>query len=230
MSSSTTANKYATLSDRELTSKEVKKIGRASDSIKLKKSFQVRFLVGWIVTALIIGVISFFHLKTAQEHYLLLLCALIYISIGFRVFYKQIVTLNKEKAGFNFVLAENKAKFIRLRAERYIELPEHEDEGVHYLFQLADDRILSLGGQDFYPNKHFPSDDFEVVLCTDANSKVLMLEIYNYGKKIKPLIKIKGKEKWDLLASANFPDPENFTVIEGQLEYIKEIILGTCNT
>ena len=48
------------------------------------------------------------------------------------------------------------------------------------------------------------------------------MEIYNYGKKIRPKQKITGQEKWNLFGSSKFPDPDNFTIFEGQLENIRE--------
>ena len=63
----------------------------------------------------------------------------------------------------------------------FIELSEVEDEG-GYLFQISDNKILSFGGQDFYPTKNFPSDNFEIAICNGEKGEVVLLETYNYGK------------------------------------------------
>lgn len=69
---------------------------------------------------------------------------------------------------------------IQVKTTEYYELAEEEDEGVYYLFQIHPDKILSFGGQDFYPTKKFPNSDFEIVegRCTDG--EIILLETYCY--------------------------------------------------
>jgi hypothetical protein len=117
-------------------------------------------------------------------------------------------------------------KSIEVIATDYIELSEVEDEGVFYLFQLKDNKILSFGGQDFYPTNNFPNDNFEIAICYGQNGEVVLLEKYNNGKKIHPKTKITGQKKWDLMGSSNYPNPDNYTIIDGQLENIEAIING----
>jgi hypothetical protein len=54
----------------------------------------------------------------------------------------------------------------------------------------------------------------------------VFLDTYNYGNKIPPKRVISGQQKWDLLASGKYPDPEKFTIMDGQIEDIEAIILG----
>jgi hypothetical protein len=83
---------------------------------------------------------------------------------------------------------------------------------------LPENKILSFGGQDFYPSKKFPSSNFEIAICYGIKNEIVLLEIYNYGNKIKPKLKITGQRKWDLIGNSNYPDPEDFTIIEGRLD------------
>lgn len=210
------------LQERPLSDKEVKLFNKDLKNILKSRSRQLRFLMGWILLCLIIGTCFYFKLKSTQEHYLLFGCAFIYILISVWVFVEQNIQLNKKQKSINFALSKNVTNYIRVTANSYIQLAEEEDEGVHYLFQFDNNRILSMGGQDFYPNSKFPNTDFEIVQCLGIRNETILLEVYNYGKKLKPTIKINGKEKWALMASANYPDPEKFTIIPGNLNDYKK--------
>jgi len=111
----------------------------------------------------------------------------------------------------------------------YIELSEVEDEGVYYIFQLPDNKIFSFGGQDFYPTKSFPNDNFEIAICYGENDEIVLLETYNYGNKLLPKSKITGEKKWNLLSNTNYPDPDKFTIVEGRLADLETQINGHRN-
>lgn len=151
---------------------------------------------------------------------------MIYILIGVWIFLETYLKQKKVRENIDFVFSTNKVKSINVFATDYIELSEVEDEGVYYLFQISDNKILSFGGQGFYPTKNFPSDNFEIAICNGQKGEVVLMETYNYGKKIQPKRKITGQQKWDLISSKNYPDPDKFVIIDGQLEKIEAIING----
>jgi hypothetical protein len=212
--------------ERPLSDKEIKILRQDLKRLDKQKSLQIKFLVGWTMLAIIVGTYVYFRLDTTTELYLLIGTVLIYVLIGVWSFLKTYIKQNKKRNNIDFVFATNKVKSIKVTATDYIELSEVEDEGVNYLFQISDNKILSFGGQDFYPTMNFPSDNFEIAICNDQKDKVVLLEKYNYGKKIQPKRKITGQQKWELIGSANYPDPDKFAIIDGQLENIEAIIIG----
>ena len=211
------------LEQRPLSIKEVKLLNWDLKRILKRKSHQLRLLVGWILIVIVVGTFFYFKFNSPEDHNILFGVALVYTLIVFWVFVEESVKLTKKQKSINFALSENVTNYIRVTTNSYIQLTEEEDEGVHYLFQLDNNRILSIGGQDFYPNSKFPNTDFEIVQCLGVKNETILLETYNYGKKLKPKIKISGKEKWDLLGSPNYPDPEKFTIISGRIEDYKKI-------
>lgn len=206
------------LEQRPLSSKEIKLLNTDLKYILKNRSGQLRFLIGWVLLCIIIGTFFYFKLNSTQEHYLLFGCAFIYILIGVWVFLEQSIRLIKKQKSINFALSKGTTKYIRVTTSRYIEFSEYEDEGVDYLFQLNDNEMLSIGGQDFYPTKKFPNTDFEIVVCYGIKNEILLLETYNYGEKLRPTIKVNGKEKWALMESPNYPHAENFKIIPGNIE------------
>ncbi len=215
-------DKYSSLDERQLIPKEIKLLNRDLKNAEKNHSTIVKFLAGYTLITCIPGAFFFFRLPSLQERYLLFACVIIFLYIGLRTFLERHVELKKERKSLQFALSENKANVIKTDA--FIYLPQHKDEGAHYLFQLSDNKVLSVGGQDFYPGKKFPSNDFEIALCFGINDEFIMLEIHSYGEKISPIRKITGKEKWNLLSCVNYPDPEKFTIISGKLENIEVII------
>jgi len=179
---------------------------------------QKRFFLGWTLLAVLVGSFVYFRLDSKAELYLLMGTVITYIFIGVWVFLEQFSKTNKRRTSIEFAKAKNEITSIRVNSRKYIELSEVEDEGVFYLFQLENNRILSFGGQDFYPTKKFPSDSFEIAVLYGVKDEIVLLEKYLSGNKLEPLFKITGQEKWDLLAKSGYPDPERFTMIEGILE------------
>ena len=214
------------LTDRPLSDKEIKVLRQNLKQLDKRKSFQVKFLIGWTILAVIVGSIFYFKLDTANEYYLLGGTVVIYVLIGVWSFTNLYIKQNRQRKNIDFVFDANKVKSIKVNATNYIELSEVTDEGVYYLFQLPDNKILSFGGQEFYPTKKFPSDNFEIALCYGPNGEIILLEKFVYGAKLFPKIKIAGQRKLDLIGNSNYPDPEKFTIIDGQLENIETIING----
>lgn len=212
--------------ERPLSDKEIKILKQDLKRLDKRKSYQIKFLVGWTLLAIIVGTLVYFRLETSTELYLLIGTVVIYMLIGVWSFMETYLKQKKRRKNIDFVFETNKVKTIKVITIDYIELSEVEDEGVNYLFQISENKILSLGGQDFYPTKNFPSDNFEIAVCKGEKGEVVLLETYNYGKKIQPKRKITGQQKWDLIGSVNFPDPDKFAIIDGKLENIEAIISG----
>ena len=210
--------------ERPLSDKEVKALKQDLKRLDKRKSFQVKFLAGWTLLAMIVGTYFYFRLDTTSELYLLIGTVVVYILIGVWSFMETYLKQKKVRKNIDFVFETNKVKSIKVITADFIELSEVEDEGVNYLFQISDNKILSFGGQEFYPTKNFPSDNFEIAVCNGEKGEVVLLETYNYGKKIQPKRKITGQQKWDLIGSVNYPNPDKFAIIDGQLENIEAII------
>ena len=212
-------------SERPLNDKEIRILKRDLKNLDKRNISQKRFLSGWTLVALLVGTIVFTRLKSRTELYLLYGTVFVYILIAVWVYLENYVKANKQRKSINFALASNKVKVIKVVSEKYIELSEVDDEGVFYLFQIDDNKILSFGGQEFYPTRKFPSNDFEIVQLNDQNGEIILLEKHVKGDKIKPIQKITGQKKWELLSSSNYPSPENYTIIDGRIEDIESRLI-----
>ena len=134
---------------------------------------------------------------------------------------------NKEQKiakNINKTLDNNSIEILHCQSSNMYKLKEYEDEGSHYLFQVEDNKILFIGGQEFYENKSFPNTDFEIATAYGEGSLPTLLEKYYYGEKLKPLKIIAGKEKWKLFENRKYSDIEDITIIDGTLGEIDRIL------
>lgn len=205
--------------ERPLNNKEINLLNQELKLTLNRKKSSIIILAVWTSLAVIIGTLAYFFGNfTPIEKYMLVGCTLVYVLIGVWNFIKNHSEEKRRAESLKYSLAENKTRSLKTIAEKYIELPEKEDEGTHYLFQLNKNEILSFGGPDFSSTKKFPSNNFEIALIYGKSEELVLMKIYSTGEKIKPVQKINGQRKWDLMASFDYPDPERYTIIAGNLE------------
>lgn len=109
-------------------------------------------------------------------------------------------------------LARNRAVVTRIVSDRMIEFEEVEDEGACYAFQVTEDRIAFVVGQDYYPSAKFPNSDFDLIGIGPEEV------VEKRGQKLVPLRQIKANIKKDLQI------PDHLAVIEGKLENLEELL------
>lgn len=211
-------NSDALKRERSLQDKELKILDKRLNQLDKNFKRHIRFLLIWTLLAFAVGTFAYFKIDTKNEVLLLVATIAIYIGIGAWVTGKEYLKQRKERKSIAFLKDKNLVTAVEVNSDLYYELKEQEDEGVYYLFQLPDNKVFSFGGQDFYPNKKFPSDKFEVVEGRGLNNEILLLETFSYGKKIMPTRVIAGQEKWNLLNNPTYPDPEKLTVVDGRIE------------
>lgn len=88
--------------------------------------------------------------------------------------------------GLRSALARDEAEVFDVRASAFAELEEFEDEGACYVFQLDDDHLLFLCGQEFYPSARFPSLDFSLVYPLDETGRVADMYLEKRGRAAQP--------------------------------------------
>lgn len=205
--------------ERPLSGKELKILDSQLSQLNKRFKRQIRFLLVWVLLALVVGLYAFFQIN-ADKVILLFAVVAIYIGIGVWVVAGEYIKQSKRRKEIATLKKKNLVTSIEVNSSLFYELREQEDEGVYYLFQLDDNIVLSFGGQDFYPSKEFPSDSFEIVQGFGVNNEIVFLEVFNYGKKITPIKVIEGQQKSDLLNSPIYPNPYTLTVVDGRIEDI----------
>lgn len=204
--------------DRPLQDKELTILDQRLKQHDKRFKRQIRFLLIWTLLALVVGTFAFFRMETKSEVYLLIATVAIYIGIGVWIVIEDYLKEKRARKSIEYLKKKNLVTVIEVNSDRYYELKEDSDEGVYYLFQLDNNKVFSFGGQDFYPDDKFPCDKFEIVEGRGIRNEVLFLETFIYGKAIKPIRVIEGKEKWDMFGNPNYPDPEKLTIVEGKIE------------
>src|SRR5215467_15471045 len=118
---------------------------------------------------------------------------------------------------FEDVLRRNEVHEIRIHSDAYVELDEIEDEGACFAFQLDDQRIVFVSGQDYYPLARFPNSDFSVIRVFDSQNSLVQEFVEKRGSKLKPKRRISAKAKSKLEV------PEHLQVIKGDLDGLENL-------
>ncbi|MBA2611092.1 MAG: hypothetical protein H0U95_03915 [Bacteroidetes bacterium] len=170
----------------------IQDIETLDDDIRLinkRQKFQIKYFSGYAALVIIGSTWAYFKIDSGN------FWVWVFTSIGFFVaglwgFLEMFLEDNKALKRIEWLKNENKVISIIVKSTDYIEIPEHEDEGDYFLFQLLDNKILYFGGQEFTTSDTFPNSNFEIVIARDPKNKIVLLNKYDFGDKISPKIKL----------------------------------------
>ena len=117
-------------------------------------------------------------------------------------------------------LARGEAEVYDIRAERYAELEEVEDEGACWAFQLDGGRVVFLAGQEMYPAPGFPSLDFSLAYALDGSGRAVHLWIEPRGEAVPPERVIPAAVKARLADRL----PAHLEVVRADLDRLEEAL------
>src|SRR5687768_1954344 len=89
-------------------------------------------------------------------------------------------------AGLQSALRKNEADDFTVKALAFAEFEEFDDEGACYAFELVDNRLVFVTGQEFYEGARFPSLDFSLVYVLDETGQTVDMTIDKGGAKAIP--------------------------------------------
>ena len=136
--------------ERPLHNKEINLLNQELKLTLNRKKSSIIILAVWTSLAVIIGTFAYsFGNFTQGEKYMLVGCTLVYVLVSVWNFIKTHSEEKRRAECLKYSLTENKTRSLEAIAEKYIKLPEKEDEGTHYLFQLNKNDILSFGGPNY---------------------------------------------------------------------------------
>ena len=120
--------------------------------------------------------------------------------------------------GLESALRRNAADVYTVRARSFAELEEIEDEGACYAFELDDNRLAFITGQEFYESAKFPSLDFSLVYVLDEAGQTVDMLIEKRGAKASPARKIPAamKRKLDV--------PDHLEVRIGRIDDLESFL------
>ncbi|MCD4780369.1 MAG: hypothetical protein K8S27_07475 [Candidatus Omnitrophica bacterium] len=107
---------------------------------------------------------------------------------------------------------------IQCQATQMMELDEKQGEGVLYGFQVEENKMFFLRGKDYYPNKKFPSIDFEIINSAPINQDPILIRIEAHGRRLYPETRINESVKKD------YYQPKNFEILEANMDSIRETL------
>lgn len=118
---------------------------------------------------------------------------------------------------YRSALEKNEVLAYDIRSTAFAELEEIEDEGACYAFQIEDDRMVFLSGQQFYPEAKFPSHDFSIVHVLDEHDNAVAEHIEKRGPQVE------ASEFVPAFVKARLEIPDDLDVVDGRIEDIEDL-------
>lgn len=212
---------------RPLNTQDIETLNGDIRQINKRQKFTIKYFAGYTLLVIIGSTWTYF--KIDLDNFV----PWVVTSIGFFVaglwgFLEIYLKDNKALQRIAWLKNENKVVSVLVKSTDYIAIPEQEDEGDFFLFQLPDNKIVYIGGQQFYASDTFPNNNFEIVIATDPKKKIVLLNKYDLGDKIAPKIKLTKGQSIKLsdkqIKEINDQDPiirEFATFITGDINEIK---------
>lgn len=131
---------------------------------------------------------------------------------------KQAGQLEGMTRGLESALRRDATDVYDIRSKSFAELEEVEDEGACYAFELEDNRVVFIAGQEFYEGARFPSHDFSLVYVLDEDGQSVEMFIEKRGAKAAPAKRIPAgvKRKLDV--------PAHLEMRSGRIENLESCI------
>jgi hypothetical protein len=122
--------------------------------------------------------------------------------------------------GLESALKRNLADVFSIHATSHVEFEEVEDEGACYAFQIDDERVVFVVGQEFYQGARFPSHELSLVYPLDEHDRPVDMFIDKKGPRTDPERTISSATKLTLEI------PEHLEVRHGRLDTLEMLLVG----
>jgi hypothetical protein len=120
--------------------------------------------------------------------------------------------------GCSSALRSNRADVYGVRAVSFAEFEEVDDEGACYAFQLPNEHVLFVSGQEFYESARFPCLEFDLVHVFDEGDRPVDMMIHKRGPKALPALTVPASEKLRLEI------PEHLETRRGSIHELDRIL------
>jgi hypothetical protein len=167
---------------------------------------------------LIVGGPYFLH-KARQEPgliYLALATVGVYLFVIWWVYREQVGERKATAETLFKAIDASTARVVHCRSDRFVAVEEVEDEGADYYFQVEDQLLLHLCGQQYDASERFPSDDFEIVEILDAAGNPTWCDIDTRGRKLTPTKVLRAEIRDPLLNAGRYP--EDRVLVRGSID------------
>ena len=184
-----------------------------------------RFTLILVLCGLVLGVML--ALLQAQKNpvlgYLAFGAVGLYIGIFLWVYFSNTRDNINRVLELQTAVETGQANITHCQCPRLIMLPEIEDEGAEYFFEIEENKILFLGGQGYADRPDFPNSDFELVEIPDAKGHVLYFDVYCHGERLIPQKTLSKNFKTGFLTAS--VRPQDGDIIEGKLNELETVLL-----
>jgi hypothetical protein len=214
---------------RPLNTQDIETLDGDIRQIHKRQKFAIKYFTVYAILVIIGSTWAYFKID-ADNFVPWLITSIGFLVAGLWGFLEMYLKDNKALKRIAWLKSENKVLSIVVKSNDFLAIPEHDDEGDYFLYQLPDNKIVYVGGQEFSNSDTFPNNNFEIVIATDPKKKIVLLNKYDFGDKIAPKIKLTKMQRIKLsdeqIKEIQDQDPiirEFATFITGDINEIKII-------
>jgi hypothetical protein len=166
------------------------------------------YLVGWPLSAIVIATL----LKAS------LWVCLGWLTLGLLISFGINSKYYRKRKQIQSLLQKGTVTVFNIQAGKYIWLPDFEGEGEHYLFQLDNDQLLLIGGEEYLHEEGFPHEQNEIISGFSADDELVYFDIIAGGQAVEPISRIDDLDKIYLLNQLALTDYDHYSTGTGRLE------------
>lgn len=166
------------------------------------------YLIGWPLAAIVISVL----LKASLWVCIGWLILGLLISVGINSKYYR------KKKRILSLLQNGTVTVFHIQTDKYIWLPDFEGEGEHYLFQLENNQLLLIGGEEYRHHEGFPHEQNEIISGYSDDNELVYFDIISGGQPVEPFATIEDLDKIYLLNQLTLIDYDHYSTGTGRLE------------
>ena len=184
----------------------------------------LRFLIGYETVVAIIACYCYFQINY-EWLWLFVLSVVIFIGIGIWDYVEGTRKNKKIKKRYKEYIHNNSVESVMITVGNYYLFEYGISENEYYLFELADNKILSLINTGFYDYQEgFPGSNFEITVLKNTRNESEILDVSINGDSPKPSKIIKGKAKSAFYNSRFYPNSDTYSIINGNLNDVDKIL------
>ncbi len=172
-----------------------------------------------VFQSVVFGALWALTILAARQHWLLVTAfwAMIGVGVAFWAYRDARREVSSRILRVKSALLRNEARVTRIQSQWMVEIEESEDEGACYAFQVDEEEIVFITGQDYYSSARFPNSDFSLVQVMDSDEKIFEEVISKQGTKLKPVRSLPATIK------SRLKSPDHMQSITGRIENLETL-------
>lgn len=209
--------------ERALTEEERQELNNRIIAFDKRRRGYIKYVLAYEVIVSLVA-IYIYNQMDKEWMWLFIFSVVAFVGIGLWGTYDNIKTNNHfRKRQQEYLLADTVVSIL-VTVDKYYASDEIDDEGEYYIFQLPDNKLLSIIDIGFFEFESFPGSNFELTVLKNERGEVDFFNVEVYGETPLPHKSITGKAKEAFYNSRFCPDNDTYAIVDGNLDDVDKAL------